>query len=147
MNLESANALSIEAAASRIQQAAASDSASSTSGTTSTGYSSDGEESIGDTSFSSSAPSKSLEGNNSSSGTSTPSDTSSISSNEGIDAEISYLKLKQEILEKASAALKREEAFTALKAHSILRGDFSHGSKIWSEARCILDVLKKDAKS
>ncbi|KAL3914347.1 MAG: hypothetical protein SGILL_006138 [Bacillariaceae sp.] len=73
-------------------------------------------------------------------------DSSSISSAEDIDTEIAYLKSKQKILERASSKLRQEQAYVACNARGILRGDFSRESKLWAEAKCVLDVLKKESK-
>jgi hypothetical protein len=74
------------------------------------------------------------------------SDSDSVSGGD-IESEISFLEKKQSILRKASAALKREESFAAFNARAIMNGEVPFGSKLWSEARTILDVLKKEGKS
>ncbi|KAL3924389.1 MAG: hypothetical protein SGILL_001079 [Bacillariaceae sp.] len=145
---EGAYDLAIEAAAGRIHQLVAGDRSLSSN----SGYSSDAEtedtattlegdegedSSLTETSFNrADSPIES-------------SDSSSVSSggSEDIDAEIAYLKLKQKILEKASTKLRQENAFIAYNAYGILRGDFSRESKLWSEAKCVLDVLKKESNS
>jgi hypothetical protein len=58
-----------------------------------------------------------------------------------IDNEISDLRQKQKILEKAAYALQREEAYIALNAHSILNGAHA-SSKLWDEAKHFLDALQ-----
>jgi hypothetical protein len=73
------------------------------------------------------------------------SENDSFGSDDDLDSEISFLEKKQAILERASEALKRDEAFMALKAHDIVNGRYLlFGSSLWSEARTILDVLKKE---
>jgi hypothetical protein len=64
-----------------------------------------------------------------------------ISDVDDIDTEISDLRQKQKILEKAAYALQREEAYIALNAHSILNGAHA-SSKLWDEAKHFLDALQ-----
>lgn len=95
------------------------------------------------TSLLSRASSNSLGSTSSSSSSNNAND--SFVSDDDLDIEISYLEKKQAILERASAALKRDEAYTALKAHDIINGRLvPYGSSLWSEARAILDVLKEE---
>jgi hypothetical protein len=143
-SVEGAYDLAIEAAARRIQMVSRHGASVGSSG----GYSSDGElseasssmvditaieENVVDTENSS------LTDNSSSSGNSD----SSVDTDD-IDSEISYLKQKQKILEKATYALKKEEAFIALNAHNILRGAHNTSSKLWDDAKYFLDALQKD---
>ena len=160
---EGAYDLAIEAAAKRIQlvsQQEESLSGISTATPSNGGYFSDAEMSSGqdsedtssnaggDTSNDLDAENSSLTDNSLSYGGGTGSGSDSDStSGDDIENEISFLEKKQSILRKASAALKREEAFTASKARAILNGEVPCGSKLWSEARTILDVLKKEGKS
>jgi hypothetical protein len=170
ISTEGAYDLAIEAAAKRIQLSVSQDcslsgnSAANTSG----GYFSDAEMSSGqdseETSSTTNSPSGSsgdddndddniidAEAEENSSLTDNSfgasfSDSDSVSGGD-IESEISFLEKKQNILRRASAALKREESYTAFKARSIVKGDVPCGSKLWSEARSILDVLKKEGKS
>jgi hypothetical protein len=62
-----------------------------------------------------------------------------------VESEISFLEKKQAILERASEALQRDEAYLALRAHDIVNGKYLlFGSSLWSEARTILDALKTE---
>lgn len=73
------------------------------------------------------------------------SENDSFISDDDLDSEISFLEKKQAILERASEALKRDEAYMVLKAHDIVNGKYLlFGSSLWSEARAIIDVLKKE---
>lgn len=153
---EGAYDLAIEAAASRIHQMVAGDGSMSSN----SGYSSDAEtedtstleeeeSSLTETSLNASSGENNSIRNRADSSieSSDSSSVSSVSGSEDIDAEIAYLKMKQKILEKASTKLRQDQAYIATNAYSILRGDFSRESKLWTEAKCVLDVLKKESSS
>mmetsp|Transcript_13963 Transcript_13963/g.33508 ORF Transcript_13963/g.33508 Transcript_13963/m.33508 type:complete len:550 (+) Transcript_13963:352-2001(+) len=63
-----------------------------------------------------------------------------------LDDEIEFLEEKKNILKRASEAMKREEAYTAFHARSIVAGESVSraGSSLWEEARGILDVMRKE---
>lgn len=148
MSAEGAYDLAIEAAALRIQMVSRDGVSVGSSG----GYSSDGELSEASSSMIDiSAVEDNMEETEDSSLTD---NSSSVCGNasagidsgdetEDIDAEISYLKQKQQILEKATFALKKEEAFIALNARSILLGA-NHSTKLWDEAKFFLEALRRD---
>lgn len=150
-SVEGAYDLAIEASAGRIQMVARDGVVDGSSG----GYSSDGELSVSSSVLDFTAvedpmidlENSSLTDDSSSSGNATTSGSSDSSDDDDeIDSEISYLKQKQQILEKAAFALKKEEAYVALNAHSIL-GRANIPSKLWDEAKYFLDALQKDFHS
>ncbi|KAG7343022.1 hypothetical protein IV203_020967 [Nitzschia inconspicua] len=145
---EGAYDLSIEAAARRIQMASQDGGSIDSSG----GYSSDGELSetsssvvdisaIADSTLDTEGSSLTENSSSANSGNSDFSDDT-----EDIDTEISYLKQKQQILEKVTFALKKEEDYIALNAHYILKGGDS-SSKLWDEAKFFLDTLQMDTST
>jgi hypothetical protein len=146
-SVEGAYDLAIEAAAARIQMITR-DGVS----TGSSGYASDGELSVTSSSLVDitsvenpmiDSKSSSLNDNSSTGGIQSGSSYSSVDDDDDIDAEISDLNQKQQILERAAYALRREEAYIALNAHSILSGA-STPSKLWDEAKHFLDALQNE---
>jgi hypothetical protein len=142
-SVEGAYDLAIEAAAARIQMMTRDGVSIGSSG----GYSSDGELSVACAIEHPVIYSKSsrLNDNSSTNGNAvwSGSGDSSVDDDDDIDAEISDLNQKQKILERAAYALRREEAYIAVNAHSILSGAKT-SSKLWDEAKHFLDALQNE---
>ena len=67
---------------------------------------------------------------------------SSDTDDEDIDSQISFLREKQMLLKRASAAMKQQEAYDAKMARKMMVGTYSSGAPIWLEAKRVLDDLE-----
>jgi hypothetical protein len=72
---------------------------------------------------------------------SSSSSASTCGENESIESEISFLQKKQSLLQRASAAMKREEAYDVSIARDVVNGTVPRGSSLWIEAQEVLDIL------
>ena len=110
----------------------------------STGYSSDGETSPMQGVEESSVSSKTSHCSSFSSALSSTGSEGSNSSQESddIESEIQFLREKQNLLKRAIAAMKREDAYEASRARQTIEGKLEREvSPLWSEAKEILDLL------